>query len=182
MKWGLTLLNIIISVLGTDASWIVIICHYKSTYNYYVIHHCIRFICRFHQSILVLLRFIWCSANEASTSCNQKHSLDKITQNYSDIWSSHPYLESKLLHLKTVKKGSSGGKKKRHGQDAVAKNCKPLMLSKLFWKSQNNLRNIYYLAPFLKETWSWLCYLYYHCVKKFNCKIYQCTVSSLIII
>ena len=31
-----------------------------------------------------------------------------------------------------MKKGSSGGKKKRHGQDVVAKNSKPLMLSKLF--------------------------------------------------
>lgn len=125
-------INSAISVLGMDASWIVIICHYKSTYNYYVIHHCIRFICRFHQSILVLLHFIWYSANEASPSCNQKYSLEKITLNYSDIWSSHPYLASKLLYLKTMKKGSSGGKKKtwarRCGQKLQTTNAVKIIL------------------------------------------------------
>lgn len=112
MKWGLTLLNIIISVLGTDASWIVIICHYKSTYNYYVIHHCIRFICRFHQSI-------WCYY--VSYGAAQMKHLLLVTRNI--LWIKSPRIiliyglhipiwKANYCIWKLWRKAVQGGKKK----------------------------------------------------------------------
>ena len=123
-----------------------------------VIHLWIRFICRFHQSILVLLHFVWCSVNATSTSCNQKltlwirsHRIILIEDPHISIWKADYYI------WKLWRKASQDEKTKRNGQDMVAKNSKPPMLSKLFLRSQNNRRTIYYLSFFFFETRSWLC-------------------------